>query len=249
MKKKRSKVEPTNKELALPHVGKRDQPIALPGLESLFDQIDRELEIAVEKESPENLFALAIQLNQVSQVAGIGLARLLWRMLEQWEALTGRDFPTEHAKKLDFEQIIYTRIGRAKDTLDRYLDVGDMYAKFQESIPVAMLKQIQERPISDQIAVAQNIKEHGALPRGAWREVAQAEDSAALRNALKEVRGKEVTGPDISFHVDGNGEFFAFVKRRRITLGFLRAGEDDLREPARQRAYERLKKRISLLED
>lgn len=245
MKKRRAK---TN-VLALPHSGRRDQPVALPNLPPLLQQIDHAIARAEEAGDPEPLFALAEQLNQIGQTAGIGLARLLWQMLTKWDTITGRSFPNTRTKKLDFEQVVYTRIGRAKDTLDRYLDVGDMYAKFQESIPDVVLRQIQERPISDQIAVAQNIKEHGPLPKVAWKEIAEAPDIAEVRNALKTARGKELSGPDISYHIDANGEFYAYVKRTRTTLGFLRADEDDLREPARQRAYERLKKKLSLQED
>jgi len=218
--------------IALPLSTGLDQPTPIPSLPMVLDQVDRIITQAITESKPEMAFQLASSFAQMNQVSGIGLAKTLWTLRQKWKEL-GQD-------RHDFESEMFMRLGKAPDTVRRYILVWEMFSWVDSLLDQDTRERLQSQPIAALIAMAQTMKEHGILTKEAVCELSKAPDEATVRKMLREYTGRGAPSTGVQLVIQSDGTLDAWEGGEVSHLGFLRISEEDMKDPLRSRAISRI---------
>lgn len=203
-----------------------DQPTTIYSLYGM-EVVDNAINSAADKGDLNRAVDYVVNADSVIRVAGVGLSRALYVMLRRWDDLTGMKFADQQMRQDHFEQVMFERTGKVKDTIRRYLLVG----RFLETVPLrtGMMAQAEEikqklpdRGVGDLIAIAQYEQEHGTLAPTRLLDLARAEDSATLRRYLRQYKGLEEVDAPLGLEWLSDGSIVARENGISSHIGFLR---------------------------
>lgn len=227
--------------LALTPSSGLDQPLRVADIKTLLDEIDTTVAYAADHQDSQMAFDLVERFAKMNQMVGLGLAKILWLMQARWQVFgAGLD---------SFEDEIYRRVGKAPDTVRRYIGAWELMADLNEYVAGDIQETLMARPIADLIAIAQTSREHGRLSVDKIRKLAQAEDSAAVRKLLRKYTGREDSEP-MTIELEADGTLKAWQgESDPVVVGYLRCKPNDLKDELRAKAVARIKRRLGLLEE
>jgi len=208
-----------------------DQPTTIYSLYGV-EVVDEAINSAADRGDLNRVVDYIANAESVIRVAGVGLSRALYVALRRWDDLTGMEFPNQAARQDHFEQVMFERTGKVKDTIRRYLLVG----RFLETVPLrtGMMAQAEEikqklpdRGVGDLIAIAQYEQEHGTLAPTRLLDLARAEDSATLRRYLRQYKGLEEADAPMGLEWLADGTVMVREGAEAEPIGFLRRDLDE----------------------
>jgi hypothetical protein len=210
-----------------------DELLVLNGLDQslpvddnlMLQRVDEIMDESLREKDPYIALNFGKSLIIVSQLSGIGLAKLFYQMKENWDAYERKD---------DFDEIAYDYVGRTKGTVDRYVRVWKMYE--QNLIPKNLSEEIRQKNIKEQIPIA-NLLAQGYEPDGEeWQELADAPDHASISAKIREITGAEPRKSAILIFMSENGELSAQQEGETQFVGYLDINDaGDIAEKAIQR--------------
>lgn len=157
-----------------------DAPIKLTALDSgVLSQVDQVVEQAVAIGEPELIFTFAMSLRRALTARGYALAKLLYMAKEAWEV-----FSVEG----EFEDVIYERIGLARQTVVKYCRLWKNLFVNPE-IPQDVKDAIMGRNIRDAILLSAGASD-GTLDPETLLTAATMPDSEGLRDVVRKARGE-----------------------------------------------------------
>lgn len=228
-----------------------DQPTTIYSLYGV-ETVDKAINEAADKGDLNRVVDYIVNADSVIRVAGVGLSRALYVTLRRWDDLTGMKFSDQDSRQDHFEQVMFERTGKVKDTIRRYLLVG----RFLETVPLrtGMMAQAEEirqklpdRGVGDLIAIAQYEQEHGTLAPTRLLDLARAEDSATLRRYLRQYKGLEEADAPMGLEWLSDGTVVAREGGEVAHLGFLKRPTDT--GSLEDRGIRRIIKRAGLQEE
>lgn len=229
-----------------------DQPRPSRDFESVLKVVDARMNAAITDHDPAAAFAFIQELDQAGKLAGIGLAKSLYMARDQWHTLTSKTFVDRDEQYADFQKEAFLIFGKAADTVRRYCLTWEMYDKHQAKLPAPAKQAMQQRPMGDQIAVAQYVAEHGALSDKQWEQVTHATDTKELRAQLRELQGTPApdTSQRLALVLKLDGTLVAYEgDSKPVVVGLLRSKQADLKDPIRAKAIVRLCRAAGIRED
>ena len=209
--------------------GSLDQGITLHGVKTALNEVDNIVDYAIANKDSEHALKFIETTFATQQLAGIAAARALYRLNEQWAVFELSD---------TFEDVALRRFGKASDTINRYLDVGKMFARF-DAIGDEASGLLYGRPMKDLIAIAQYESAHGELNTRQLKRLAGTANNAELRETLDEYKGIE---PEESKRLVTKMDRDGTLKAKKGTkyVAFGRIDLDKLDDPVASEAIERI---------
>jgi hypothetical protein len=211
-----------------------DQPIPADN-EWILQKAETIINEAIEKKDAEIALSACEQLIKISKLSGIGLAKLLYLIKKNWDVFERHD---------TFEEVAYTRFGKHRHTISRYLAVySELFVK--NTIPEQFKEDIQQQAIRTQDYIAAALKQGEEISEEEWEKLAHAPDINTVLKILREdVRGKPPRKGSLQLWVDDLGSIWATFEGDRFFIGSLEVDSD---EEAVQKAIERIKKGSGIL--
>lgn len=211
-----------------------DQPIPADN-EWILQKAENIINEAIKKKDAEIALSACEQLIKISKLSGIGLAKLLYLLKANWEVFERHD---------TFEEVAYTRFGKHRHTIDRYLAVYEQLF-IADNVPEQYKKDIQQQAIRMQDYIASALKQGEEINNDEWEKLAHAPDINTVLKVLREdVRGKPPRKGSLQLWIDDLGSIWATFERDRFFIGSLEVDSD---EEAVQKAIERIKKGAGIL--
>lgn len=221
-----------------------DQAAPLPNLPKMIDGL-----IASINKSKDVLtdFNFVTRLGDFGKISGVGQAAALWTIREKVRAEAKReadraqmDIPPESADQ-QFEQIAFTTVGYAPDTVRRYLLAWDFMAEARPKLDDKTWELLLNRHVQDLIALGQARKEHGPFKVADLKKLAKAPDLAELRKEVKKANGVQEQAHPLTYWVQPDGTLEAWEGEQYVVLGMILP--DDPKNIFASRARARLLKR------
>lgn len=230
-----------------------DQPVQVQNIVERVAQVKSAIEQAADNGNTDAAFNVVGNLSQLQQLAGIGLATALYQMRLRAEDLElfgddeNLDMDDDVALETAFMATVFAKVGRAPDTIRRYIQVGKMLDELPKMSDDTKTM-IMGRQMQDLIAVSQYQNEHGKLSAKQWKKVADAEDNVAVRKTLREFKGEPENSKDLQIILRPDGTLEAWLDGQIEQIGFIRTRPEDLENTVRNKAVSRLKKRCRIQE-
>lgn len=193
-----------------------DQPIPADN-EWILQKAENIINEAIEKKDAEIALSACEQLIKISKLSGIGLAKLLYLLKANWEVFKRHD---------TFEEVAYTRFGKHRHTIDRYLAVyEELFIK--DNIPDQFKNDIQQQAIRTQDYIAAALKQGEEISNDEWEKLAHAPDINTVLKVLREdVRGKPPRKGSLQGWIDDLGNVWAEYNGERSFAGSLEVDSD-----------------------
>jgi len=154
------------------------------------------------------------QLRQVSQIAGLALAKMLYLIRDNWDY-----FDVEEP----FEDVAYEYIGLHSHTVDRYIKVWKMFAD-----GVAP-EELQQRSIKDLIPIANAVAQGYEITEDEWDKLEDAPDYSSVTRIVREdIKDQEPRRNALQLFLDSDGQITAMKDGFIHNVGYLHldSGED-----------------------
>ena len=220
-----------------------DQPGPPLEADRLLTVLDRRLKTAIKKMDWDDILEILRQLYQARQIAGIGLAYVLWTTYEVWENLSGRKFESEAHKQVDFETTVFRALGYAPITTRRYRWVWNLAVEVRPSLRSEEWKRFLAHPMKNLVAMAQARREHRQFSPVELRHLIRASDNTDLRQRIgKMMEREESTMTLISYRLKVDGSLEVWRAGQVEVLGYLqppRVDDSDLRKMGMARLVNR----------
>lgn len=179
-------------------ISSRDQSIMFDP-DPFLKEVDRFYEQALNSPNPPmTLLNKVKELSVQMTVTGLGLAKLLYRMRQDWDTF-GITEP--------FVDTVFVYVGKSPTTVDRYLQVWRMYA--EGNIPPAYKKSIQVLPMRSQVPIALTLRQGHELTDEDWEKLVNAPDNVSIRETLREIKKQPMRRSGIVFILHRNGDLTA----------------------------------------
>jgi len=193
-----------------------DQSIDTDDL-SILERVDALIKESIEKKNAYIALNACKSLLQVAKISGLGLAKILYLIYDNWEI-----YGVEDA----FEDVVYEYIGLHKYTVNRYVRVWEMHEN--KKIPEKYEQRILQRNIKDQISIASAMKQGFAIADEQWDNLANAADyqevAAIVREEIKKAEPKKGT---LMLFMDDIGLIWATKEGIRKFVGSLEVKDED----------------------
>lgn len=193
-------------------------------------------------------------LEAVAHASGVGLAVAFHQMLMRWEDFSGETFDTSDERQDHFEQVMFEKFGKAKNTIRRYLMAGSFLTsvpsrigRLSDTKKQQIERSLPERAVIDLIAVGQYEREHGSLTPTQILEIAEAEDRSTVRRLLRRYRGDEEEHSLLRLTLLKDGTLEVTQNGNHILVGYL--SRDSEITGLRERAVSRIIKRAGIDEE
>lgn len=223
-KKKGHSSLPTS--LSLPVETGLDQPVRRPFASKVLDEVAQTIRYAKRENSLDLALSFAEKLDGALNLSGKGLAWALYQIQKEF-------FPEDQE---GFLETIFSRLGKAPDTIKRYLKAGDTIAYLNAECSADVRNLWLDRPVQDLIALAQARAEHGNFTARQIATLAKATDNSDLRKNIRALTGKEETeSTAIMLELRKDGTLVAYQADKRVEIGYLGS-----KDPIGKRAIARI---------
>jgi hypothetical protein len=185
-----------------------DQPLPIQPL-VVLDKVEDVFAQSIKDKDPAIAFNAAKILIAATRIAGLGMAKLLFLMRDNW--------PQYHVPD-NFEDVAYEAIGLSKVTISRYIRIWEMF--YSKDVPPQIVENLQQRPIKDLSAIATTWAGY-PIPDDKWEELAHAEDNSTVLEILREIKGEEPRKNSIILRLERNGTIRAWNRDQGHFVGYL----------------------------
>jgi hypothetical protein len=176
----------------------------------MLEKIDEVVQESIERGDVYYALDFGVNLIQVAQVSGMGLAKLFYLLREKWHMFEIGD---------NFNDVAYSYVGRTKATVDRYVRVWEMYEN--KLIPKEFEDEIRQKNIKDQIYIA-TLGAQGYEPtEDEWQDIVNAPDYSSVAKKVREIKGKEPTKSALLIFISESGELSAQQEGVTQFVGYL----------------------------
>lgn len=197
-------------------IGSLDQPIQTNN-GWVLQRIDEIIDESVEKHNAFIALNACKQLVEVSKTSGLALAKALHLTKQHWDAYDQAD---------EFEAVAYEYLGLHKATVDRYVNVWDMFAG--KNIPDELKEEIQQRNIKDLIPVAKALEQGYEIKKDTWQDIADAPDFNTVAKIVREdVKGVAPRSGSLQLYMDSTGTIWAYYNNSKYFVGSLEVDSED----------------------
>jgi len=186
-----------------------DQPIPFE-TKDILSQVDIVVNKALEEGDPEIGFNAGATLIKANRLAGIGLAKLAFKMRDRWDEFGITD---------DFSDVasLYWQI--SKLTIDRYIRVWEMFDS--KEIPDEFEDKLLQRPMKDLVAISNMVAAGYPVPVPMWEVLAEAPNNATVLAEIRDIKGVEPRGNPMIIHLERDGTLRAWKNSEGIYIGYL----------------------------
>ena len=181
----------------------------------IFKQIDKKIQESVEQRSSIIALNICRELKAVGQVAGLGLAKTLYQIKQNWG---NYDDVGDN-----FEDTISDYAGINITTIDRYLKVWTM--KENGIVPTELEKDIFDRNIKEIIPIANTIDQGYEIDKDEWGELAIAPDLNTVSSICRDIKGQPPRKSALQIVMDRDGTLNAIQAGQVEHVGFLNVQE------------------------
>lgn len=197
-------------------IGSLDQPIQTDN-GWVLKRIDEIIDESVEKHNAFIALNACKQLVEVSKTSGMALAKALHLTKQHWD---------EYDQADEFESVAYEYLGLHKATVDRYVNVWNMFAG--KDVPEELKEEIQQRNIKDLIPVAKALEQGYEIGKDTWRDIADAPDFNTVSKIVREdVKGVAPRKGSLQLYLDDLGTIWAFYNDKKYFVGSLEVDSED----------------------
>jgi hypothetical protein len=192
-----------------------DQPIPFE-TGDILSQVDIVVNKALQEGDPEIGFNAGAILIKANRLAGIGLAKLAFKMRDRWDEFKIADPFSEVAS-------MYWQL--SKLTIDRYIRVWEMFDSGE--IPNEFENKFLQRPMKDLIAISSMVASGFDVPEPMWEVLAEAPNNATVLAEIRDIKGVEPRGNPMIIHLERDGTLKAWKNGEGIYIGYLALEEED----------------------
>jgi len=214
-------------------LGSLDQSILIRSQDTLY-AIEKIVENSIENGDAFIALNACKSLIKLSKISGITLAKGLYLIKENWEHYN-MDEP--------FERIAYVAIGVHPDTVNRYVEVWELFAK--NKIPKPYVDKLKSQNIKSLIPIAKAVKQGYELDDKDWKALANAPDFYTIQNEIREIKGQEPRKSTLQLRLDEYGSIWAWKRNERYFVGSL---EIDDEEEVVQQAISKITRNSGILQ-
>lgn len=195
----------------------KDELIIITGLDQsldvnhkpVFEKVKELIYEAIDRKDYNAALDVCRSLRAISQLSGMALARAFYLIRENWDK-----FETE-----DKFETAYEYVGVAKETIDRYISVEEMYA--HKEIPEEFVEQIREHNIKAQIPIALAIAQGHEIDDEDWKKLANAPDYNAVAREIRDIKKQPPRSNALQIIMDKQGYVWVYVAGERHWVGEL----------------------------
>ena len=206
-----------------------DQPLAVDNHWAL-NRIEEYIQQSIEEKNVYIALNVCKQLREVSQVAGLALAKMLYLIKHNWSSFNSEE---------SFDEIAYEYIGLHSHTVDRYVKVWSMFA--DEQAP----QELQSRNIKELIPIANAIAQDYEITEDQWERLVEAPDFSTVSRIVREdIKGADPRKNALQLFYDEYGDITALRDGKVYPVGHLNVLTD---EYVVERAIERITKNSGIL--
>lgn len=203
-----------------------DQPIDVDN-EWILRKVDEIIQDAITKRNPRMALETCRQLIGISKISGIGLAKLLYKLRENWGI-----FELEE----EFNDAAYLELGLHRHTTDRYVTVWDMFEN--NSIPERLEETMQQQNIKSLIPIGKALQQGYVIDDEQWERLAAAPDYTSVSKIIREeVKQAPPRKGSVQLYMDEIGSVWAISGGEKYFTGSLEITSD---EPIVQKAIKRI---------
>lgn len=153
---------------------------------AIFDDVEQVVTDSIEEGNPLIATGFANTLRKIAQLQGLALAKLLSGLEHAWLPT----FVAEHGHEGDFVDYIYTQLGIATATTNKYIRMWR--AIFEGSGPTpTQKKKLYGKDMKTLLLLTGGAGE-GDFSKDDWKEIVNAPNRSEVREVIREARG-EVT--------------------------------------------------------
>lgn len=211
-----------------------DQSLDVEDDDHVLDKIEKMIMDSIENNDYLKAIHICTQLIQVTKLSGLALAKSLYLIKSNWDKFSIKD---------NFEDVLTSRTGLTKATIQRYTSVWSMYDK--GLIPELYVDNIRQMNIKSQIPIAQALDAGYEIDDDEWEELADATDFSTVNAKLREIKNKEPRSHALILMMDRDGGIKAIKKDEQRYIGWLNVSDEN---KIVQQAIERLKRGGGILE-
>ena len=215
-----------------------DQPLKLPNLSIVLKRVDEIVDAAVLSKNPETAIDVISRLVQVNKLSGLGLARVLWQLSRRWSELGMGDA---------FVDVVFERAGLSPDTIRRYIQGWDSIENMD--VDDETRSNLLDHGIKAIIAIAQKESRSGRrFTRHQLKRISKSEDLSSLRRTMDDILGIATSNQDnLLLHLKRDGSLEAWKGNRKVSVGYLMYGKDDMEDLIRKQAINRLIESVGII--
>jgi hypothetical protein len=196
-----------------------DQPISvnMDNRDKLFELVDGYVKEAKSQNNPYIALNACKDLLEVSQLAGLALAKMFYDLKQMWEEFDVAE---------EFEDIAYIYLGKHPHTINRYLRVWSMFA--ENKIPNEQKDAMMGMNIKSLIPVANALEQGHEIDEDEWEEIAEASDYQEVSRIIREeVKGSDPRKNALILTIDKVGTIFAMQEGQQYFVGSLEVSAEE----------------------
>ena len=189
-----------------------DQPLPADNNWAL-DKVDEYVQHSLDEHNVYIALDVCKQLREVSQIAGLALAKMLYLVKTNWQ---------EYGIEEPFEEVSYEYVGLHHHTVERYIKVWGMFA--ENIAPVSL----QQRNIRDLIPIANAVAQGYEITDNEWGKLSDAPDYSTVSRIVREdIKDKEPRKNALQLFLDTDGYITALKDGMTYSVGYLNINSDD----------------------
>jgi hypothetical protein len=201
------------------------------------ERIDEAVQTCVTQGGLQPLYRLIYRFYASATTSAMGVARAVY---EGW--IRASDFGlTEGA----YQDQLYVQTGISARTAAKYVKVWSLFVR-GSFVPNKYRKRLLERPMRSLTEVAK--LENHDVPDEKWKEVIKAPDHSTICKISREIRQVAPMRVRLTIRLSREGELVAWPESGEpVALGILRHSQEDMKNPVRRLAMERIIKSVGIL--
>ena len=193
-----------------------DQFVEVEDEDNVLDKIRRIIIDSIEEKDAQKALHICYQIVKILKLGGLALAESLYMISSHWEELNVND---------TFEDVISSKTGLHKFTVQRYVSVWSMYA--QNKIPEEYREQIKQMNIKSQIPIALTLDAGYEINDSEWEELVDAGDFSTISKKVRDIKGKEPRSHALMLVMDRDGGIKAIKQDKQVYVGWVNLSDDD----------------------
>lgn len=213
----------SDEELDLITVDKLDQPMVYD-TSRIFAEVDEVVARSLTEHNPDIAFGAAKTLLKAGYLAGVGLARLLYLMYNNWH---------RYEIDMDFFDAAMETTGKSRRVIERYMrDIAELHEG--DAVPEQFKEQITGRPLADQNAIATAVASGYPISDDQWEKLANANNGVEVLAIMREIKGTPPRKNTLSLKLTRDGDIYVWYQGESFHVGWLDVNEAEENEPIKK---------------
>jgi len=215
-----------------------DQSLDTDGSEEeILERVEKLINKAIEEKDVIKALDIPKQIIMVQKVAGLGLAKAIYMIKNNWDA-----FELDES----FDEYAMEWFGSHKATITRYERVWrTLHSDQADNIPEKAKEKLQSMNLSSQVVVANIIEQGYELDDNEWKELSEQPDYHSVNRIARDIKGKDPRSQSLQIWIEEDGTIKCSKGGSTYYVGWLDAANDNT---IVQQAIERIKKHTGVME-